>query len=61
MVLEQNIINRPKGHHLTEIERGKIASFHSIGYSNRQIAKAIGVSPQTINNEIKLLCKPVHR
>jgi IS30 family transposase len=52
LVLEQNIINRPKGHHLTEIERGKIASFHSIGYSNRQIAKAIGVSPQTINNEI---------
>lgn len=51
-MLEQNIINRPKGHHLTEIERGKIASFHSLGYSNRQIAKAIGVSPQTINNEI---------
>lgn len=52
MVLEQNIINRPKGHHLTEIERGKIASLHSIGFSNRQIAKAIGVAPQTINNEI---------
>ncbi len=42
-----------KGQHLTAIERGKIAAWHSEGISNRQIAKRLGVVPQTINNELK--------
>lgn len=49
---EQNTIKRTKGQHLTEIERGEIASLHNLNYSNRQIASIIGVCPQTINNEI---------
>lgn len=49
---EQNIILRSKGQHLTEIERGEIFSLHNLGLSNRKIADAIGVCPQTINNEI---------
>lgn len=49
---EQNTIKRTKGQHLTEIERGEIASLHNLNYSNRQIAAIIGVCPQTINNEI---------
>nr|WP_318530955.1 helix-turn-helix domain-containing protein [Levilactobacillus yonginensis] len=47
-------MNRPKGHHLTLKERGNIeVYFNHDGYSRRKIAKVIGVSPQTINNEIK--------
>ena len=42
-----------KGHHLTEIERGRIDALHQLGLSNRQIATKIGVCPQTINNELK--------
>ncbi|MFQ9320295.1 MAG: helix-turn-helix domain-containing protein [Enterococcus sp.] len=42
-----------KGQRLTEVERGKIAAWHSEGISNRQIAKWIGVAPQTIHNETK--------
>lgn len=49
---QQNTIIRKKGQHLTEIERGRIASLHELECSNRQIASIIGVSPQTINNEI---------
>lgn len=45
--------NRRKGQHLTAFERGKISAWHSEGISNRQIAKRIGVAPQTIHNEIK--------
>ena len=44
---------RRKGQHLTEIERGKISAWHTQGVSNRQIAKRIGVVPQTIHNEMK--------
>ena len=50
---ENDTIIRPKGHHLTEIERGEIASLHLWGFSNRKIAHAVGVCPQTINNEIR--------
>ncbi|WP_171000583.1 IS30 family transposase [Companilactobacillus huachuanensis] len=53
LVQEQITINRIKGHHLTEIERGKIASLHQLGHSNRKIAKILSVCPQTINNELK--------
>lgn len=42
-----------KGHHLIEIERGKIDALHHLGLSNRKIAAEIGVCPQTINNELK--------
>ncbi|AYM04040.1 IS30 family transposase [Levilactobacillus brevis] len=51
---EQLTMNRPKGHHLTLKERGNIeVYFNHDGYSRRKIADLIGVSPQTINNEIK--------
>ena len=51
---EQLTMNRPKGHHLTLKERGNIeVYFNHDGYSRRKIAELIGVSPQTINNEIK--------
>lgn len=49
---QQLTTNRQKGHHLTQIERGMIASLHSEGHSARQIASIIGVSHQTINNEL---------
>lgn len=35
------------------MEREKIAAWHSEGMSNRQVAKKIGVAPQTIRNEFK--------
>lgn len=51
---EQLTMNRPKGHHLTLKERGNIeAYFNHDRYSRRKIAELIGVSAQTINNEIK--------
>ncbi len=51
---EQLTMNRPKGHHLTLKERGNIeVYFNHDGHSRREIARLIGVSPQTINNEIK--------
>lgn len=51
---EQLTMNRPKGHHLSLKERGNIeVYFNHDGYSRRKIASLIGVSPQTINNEIK--------
>lgn len=53
MTYSNSITLRRKGKHLTEIERGKIATLHQAGVSNRQIAKQIGVAPQTIHNEIK--------
>ncbi|WP_412760204.1 helix-turn-helix domain-containing protein, partial [Pediococcus acidilactici] len=33
-----SITPRPKGHHLSEIERGQIAAWHIEGCSARQIA-----------------------
>lgn len=53
MTCTNSTILRRKGQHLTEIERGKIAAWHTEGVSNRQIAKRIGVAPQTIHNEMK--------
>ncbi|OJG20107.1 putative transposase [Enterococcus canis] len=53
MTCQNSITLRRKGQHLTEVERGKIAAWHSEGLSNRKIAKRIGVAPQTIHNEIK--------
>ncbi len=51
---EQLTMNRPKGHHLTLKERGNIeVYFNHDGYSRRKIADLIGVSHQTISNEIK--------
>lgn len=50
---EQLTISRPKGHHLTAIERGEIFAMHKGGDSNRKIARYLGVCPQTINNELK--------
>jgi IS30 family transposase len=49
---EQNTIVREKGHHLTPFERGKIATLHSQGHSNRAIAREIGICHQTIGNEL---------
>ena len=53
MTYQNSTTLRKKGQHLTELERGKIAAWHLDGMSNRQIAKRIGVAPQTIHNEIK--------
>ncbi|MBO2723450.1 IS30 family transposase [Lactiplantibacillus plantarum] len=49
---EQRITSRPKGHHLSAIERGRIAALHTEGKSNRQIARVLGVCHQTIANEL---------
>ncbi|GEO54784.1 IS30 family transposase [Lactiplantibacillus argentoratensis] len=49
---KQLITSRPKGHHLTAVERGIIATLHAEGVSNRQIALIIGVCHQTIANEL---------
>jgi len=54
LMQEQLTMDHPKGHHLTLKERGNIeAYFNHDGYSRRKIAGLIGVSPQTINKEIK--------
>ena len=54
LMQEQLTMNRPKGHHLTLKERGNIeVYFNHDGYSRRKIASLLGVSPQTVNNEIK--------
>lgn len=42
-----------KRHHLTPNERDLIQQGHDAGLSNREIARQLGVAPQTINNEIK--------
>jgi IS30 family transposase len=43
----------PKGSHLTNTERGLIEKWRKEKLSHRQIAKRLGRSPQTINNEVK--------
>ncbi|MCG0876440.1 IS30 family transposase [Lactiplantibacillus plantarum] len=53
LLQEQSITPRPKGHHLSEIERGQIAAWHIEGCSARQIAIRLGVCHQTVNNELK--------
>ncbi|WP_412760134.1 helix-turn-helix domain-containing protein, partial [Pediococcus acidilactici] len=47
LMQEQSITPRPKGHHLSEIERGQIAAWHIEGCSARQIAIRLGVCHQT--------------
>ena len=44
---------RNKGQHLTLSERIEIQSMNRQGFSNRHIAKCLGRSHSTINNEIK--------
>lgn len=56
LVQEQLTISHSKGHHLTPIERGKIAGLLAAGKSARQIATELGVCHQTINNELKRGC-----
>ena len=43
LMQEQNTTVRKKGQHLTSFERGRIATLHSQGYSNRAIARALNV------------------
>lgn len=49
---EQDITRRQPGHHLSQMERGRIAELYAPGTSKREIAAKIGVCHQTINNEI---------
>lgn len=49
---EQLNTSRPKGHHLTAVERGGIAALRAEKKSNRAIAKVIGVCRQTVANEL---------
>nr|WP_241685212.1 helix-turn-helix domain-containing protein [Pediococcus pentosaceus] len=49
---EQDITRRQPGHHLSQMERGRIAELYTTGTSKREIAAKIGVCHQTINNEI---------
>lgn len=49
---DQLITPHTKGHHLTLLERGEIAVLHARGESNRQIATRLGISRQTIANEL---------
>ena len=44
---------RNKGQHLTLSERIEIQSMNRQGFSNRHIARCLGCSHSTINNEIK--------
>lgn len=48
----QDITRRQPGHHLSQMERGRIAELYATGTSKREIAAKIGVCHQTINNEI---------
>lgn len=53
MTQDQFNTNSRKGKHLSYEERCQIAILKKEGYSNRAIAKSLGRSPQTINNEVK--------
>ncbi len=53
MVQQKYTIKREKGKHLTLIERAKIETYLSLGYSKTKIAQLIGVSRRTIQREIK--------
>uniref|UniRef100_UPI00131F31D4 helix-turn-helix domain-containing protein n=1 Tax=Mycobacterium tuberculosis TaxID=1773 RepID=UPI00131F31D4 len=41
------------GKHLSYSDRSQIAILKTENYSNREVARALGRVPQTINNEIK--------
>ena len=43
----------PKGKHLTLAARRNIERWLHEGHSNREIARRLAKSPQTINNEVK--------
>jgi len=49
---EQLNTSHIKGHHLTSIERGKIAALHAEKQSNREIARRLGINRQTVANEL---------
>ena len=49
---EQLNTSHIKGHHLTSIERGKIAVLHAEKQSNREIARRLGINRQTVANEL---------
>ena len=44
---------RKKGQHLQREERGAIQHLKRQGYSNRAIAREIGCSPSTVENELR--------
>ena len=50
MTYSNSTTTRLKGQHLTAIERGKIAAWHSEGISNRQIANKMNQLPRKILN-----------
>lgn len=52
MAHPKNTIQNRKYTHLTPFERGEIAALHKAGYSNREIARRLRRSPQTIGNEL---------
>lgn len=53
MTYSHSTTERPKGKHLTAIERGKIAGWLEEKVSNREMARRIGVHHTTIANELK--------
>lgn len=44
----------PRGLPLSEIEKGRIQSYKSMGFSNRRIAKEIGRNPTVVDNFVNL-------
>lgn len=44
----------PRGLSLSEIEKGRIQSYKSMGFSNRRIAKEIGRNPTVVDNFVNL-------
>lgn len=52
MTYSHSTTEREKGKHLTAIERGIIAGWLAEGLSHGEIARRIGVSRQTISNEV---------
>jgi IS30 family transposase len=53
MNIENNTTKERKYTHLTGIDRGRIKELKDEDQSNRQIAKKLGRSPETINREIR--------
>ncbi len=52
------ISERKRGTHPGLAERGAIEHLHSLGYSNRAIARELNCSPSTIGYELKRGTKP---
>lgn len=53
MTQTKNIIDSRKEKHLSYAERSQISILKKEGYSNRQVASALGRAPQTIHNEVR--------